>query len=63
MPRKPKPHQPAPPEPQQLTGIEIEEDDDLSSTIPDEDGWVRLEESPPQEKRRAKKAKRQPRRD
>lgn len=62
MPRKPKPT-PAPPEPQQLTGIEIEEDEDLSSTIPDEDGWVRLEESPPQEKRRGKKTKRQPRGD
>lgn len=52
MPRKPKPkaEQPQAERPH-FTGIDLEEDeDDFGSTIPDDDGWVRLEAEEPKPK-------------
>lgn len=50
--RQPKPKaQPPQVERPQFTGIDLEEDeDDLGSTIPDDDGWVRLEAEEPKPK-------------
>ena len=55
MPRKPaKPKAPPQAERPQFTGLDLEEDeDDLGSTIPDDDGWVRLEAEEPKPKPKA----------
>ena len=52
MPRKPaKPKAEQKAERPQFTGLDLEEDeDDLGSTIPDDDGWVRLEAEEPKPK-------------
>lgn len=52
MPRKPaKPKAPTQAERPQFTGLDLEEDeDDQGSTIPDDDGWVRLEAEEPKPK-------------
>ena len=51
--RQPKPKAPPPQaERPQFTGLDLEEDeDDLGSTIPDDEGWVRLEADEPKRKR------------
>ena len=49
--RQPKPKAQPQAERPQFTGIDLEEDeDDLGSTIPDDDGWVRLEAEEPKRK-------------
>lgn len=52
MPRKPKPKaQPPQAERPQFTGLDLDdEEDDLGSTIPDDEGWVRLEAEEPKRK-------------
>ena len=53
MPRKqPKPKAPPPQaERPQFTGLDLDDDeDDLGSTIPDDEGWVRLEAEEPKRK-------------
>ena len=49
--RQPKPKAQPQAERPQFTGLDLEEDeDDLGSTIPDDDGWVRLEAKEPKPK-------------
>ena len=49
--RQPKPKAQPQAERPQFTGIDLEEDEDeQGSTIPDEDGWVRLEVEEPKPK-------------
>lgn len=51
MPRKPKPKaEPPQAERPQFTGLDLEDDDEEGSAIPDDDGWVRLESEQPQRK-------------
>ena len=53
-----KPAKPKAPPPQaerpQFTGLDLDDDeDDLGSTIPDDEGWVRLEAEEPKPKPKA----------
>ena len=53
MPKKPAKPKAQPPQAErpQFTGLDLEEDeDDLGSTIPDAEGWVRLEADEPKRK-------------
>ena len=46
--RQPKPKAQSPQdELPQFTGLDLEEDEEASSPIPDDDGWVRLEAEEP----------------
>lgn len=51
MAKRPKPKAEQKAERPQFTGLDLEEDeDDLGSTIPDDDGWVRLQTEEPKPK-------------
>lgn len=51
MPRKqPKPKAEPQAEQPQFTGIDLEDDDEATSPIPDDDGWVRLQREEPKPK-------------
>ena len=53
MPRKPAKPKAQPPQAErpQFTGLDLDdEEDDLGSTIPDDEGWVRLEAEEPKRK-------------